>query len=193
MLVITSETQLKIIDAYFRILQEKPDTKIITLDMVAKKVGMRRESIYRYHFKNIEEIRDRIHYLIDGGLEKEAVEFVDGKTFDINSFIANKLLPLLYEKRDWLKVMYSTDIDAEWQSFLLKKYVPIVTNYLELIGEEDIIPNKFLAEVAVKEILALISTWLTDEQPEPASLFKEKFLCVFQYSPYGILTNSNHK
>lgn len=193
MLVTTSETQQRIIDAYFRIIQENPDTKKVTLGMVAEKAGMRRESVYRYHFKNIEEIRDRIHYLIDGGLEKEVLDFVDGKTFDINSFIATKLLRLLYEKRAWLKVMYSTDVDAEWESFLLKKYIPIITKYLELIGREDIIPNKFLAEVAVKEILALISTWLTDEQPEPASLFKEKFLHVFHYSPYDILTNPNQK
>lgn len=185
--IITDDKQRLIIDAYFRILQENPEIKDITIKMLASKSGMSRESIYRYHFGSIEEIKERICLLADGELEEETKKFLSKETHNLSIFLSKILLPYLYEKRDWLKILYNTDVEATWRSYLLKKYTPVVEDYLDKIGKRGVVPNAFLASIIVKECLAIISTWLTDPNPEPASLFKEKFLHIFKSSPYDLL------
>ncbi|KSU00990.1 TetR/AcrR family transcriptional regulator [Lactococcus lactis] len=191
MILIISDKQRKIIDAYFRVLQENPDVTEVTLGMVASKVGMSRESVFRYHFRNVEEIRDKIHFLIDADVYKKTKEFVESEGYNLFDFIDRELLPLLYIHRDWLKLMHLRGIDYRFQSFLLKKYIPIVEKYLDKIGKKEILSNYFIASIFVKEILSITSTWLTDDNPEPVSLFKEKFMHLLHQSPYDLLTSKD--
>lgn len=192
-MIFTSETQYKIIDAYFSILQETPDVKKISLGMVAYRVGMRRESISKYHFKNVEEIRERIRHLVDDKLEEAAENFVGGENLALYPFISEVMLPHLYKYRDWLKILYGTTIDSEWQTFLLQRYTPLVERYLDEIEQKELISNQLLAAIIVKEILSIVSTWLTDNHPDPVFIFQKKFMHILQSSPYDLLTKSYNK
>lgn len=187
MIILTSDKQRLIIDAYFRILQENPEMKEVPIKLLAAKSGMTRESLYRYHFKNMDEIKERICLLADEELEAQTKKVFSNASLDLVVFLNKALLPYLYDKRDWLKVLYGTNLAATWQSYLLKKYTPIVETHLDKVGKKDIVPNRFLASIIVKEFLAIISTWITDPNPEPASLFIKKFLHILKSSPYALL------
>jgi len=187
MVVVTSMTQYKIIDAYFRVLQENPCLKKVTLGMVAEKAGMRRESIYRYHFQGVEDIQDRIHYLINLEIKESVQSFLLNDALDLDTFLNQSFLPILYAKKDWLKIMSKTTADTEWNKFLIEEYAPLIENYLDSIEKKEVIPNSFLALILIKEVLAITSTWLTDDEPEPVSLFTEKFISIIKKSPFDLL------
>lgn len=186
MVIITTETQKKIIEA-FLILASTSSNKKITVEMIGHEIGMSRENIYRNHFRGIKEIIERIHYLIDEEIFSKFQEFVDSGNSNITGFLAEQILPILYEKKEWLKVLYGTNTDPDWTFFLETKYVPLITNFLEKIEKKDVIPNFLLAQIIVKEFIALVSVWLTDNNPEPPELFIKKFLHIMSQSPKNML------
>lgn len=71
------------------------------------------------------------------------------------SFLSHEILPLLYEKRDWLQILYGTILDPKWGKFLERKYAPLIEKYLDNIEKEYIISNSFLALLVVKEFFPL--------------------------------------
>lgn len=155
--------------------------------MVADKAEMRRESIYKYHFKNVDAIIERIHLLIDEEIGNEFEKFITSGNTDLIHFFIHKMLPHMYENKEWLKLLYSTTLNSDWSDFLQKKYSPIVEVYLNNIRKNDILSNFFLSHLIVKEFLAIVSSWLIDSNPEPASLFQKKFLHVLHTSLYDLL------
>lgn len=48
MVTIITETQMKIIDAFFQVVAEHPNQKV-TVEMVSRQAGMSRENLYRNH------------------------------------------------------------------------------------------------------------------------------------------------
>ncbi|MFK4935934.1 hypothetical protein ACI1UF_06300 [Lactococcus garvieae] len=67
-----------------------------------------------------------------------------------------------------------------------EKYSPVVEAYLNKIGKKEIFSNAYLANILLKEFLSILSTWLTDDIPEPVSLFQKKFLYLLSLSPADI-------
>lgn len=187
-MIITTDNQQRVIDAFFLIAKENPDIKKISLQTVASRLGIRRESIHKYCFRTPDEILERAHYLIDKKIEESFNIFINKRHHDFALFLSQEILPLLYEKKDWLQVLYNTNLDPRWNEFLENKYAPLIEKHLNNIGKEYIIPNNFLALLIVKEFLAITSTWLKDTNPEPASLFQKKFLKVFNSSPNDLLS-----
>lgn len=184
---IITDSQRKIIDAFFLIAKEQPNQRI-TFQMLADQSGMRRESIYRYHFSNLEELIEKVHDIIDNEISSAFEEFVNNGDLNLLKFLSYLVLPCLYEKKDWLKILYGTNVDPGWSNFLEERYFPLIECYLNKKGKNDIIPNFFLSKVIVKEFLAIVAVWLTDDNPEPASLFQRKFVHIFQQSPAAMLT-----
>jgi len=185
-----SENQEKIIEAFLMLARENPNEKI-TVQMIADRADLHRSTIYKYHFSNIEDIIRHIRQILDKELVESFHQVLEKDITDDSAlldFIANTLLPSLYHRRTWLKVLYTTDVDPTFERYLLKSYSPLVEDYLNKLEKETVIGSHFAAQVVVREMLALISTWLTDDEPEPLSLFKKKFLTVFKMSPFDFLT-----
>lgn len=188
--VITTETQKKIIDAFFMVASNYPNKKI-TVEMIGQQAGMSRENIYHNHFRGIKEIIEKIHLLVDEELYNKFQRFVYDENTNLLNFLTHHVLPFLYEKREWLKILYGTQIDPEWEYFLESRYAPLINNYLDKIGKKDIIPNHFLSQIFVKEFMAIISVWLTDNNPEPPSLFIKKFIYILSQSPTDMIINAS--
>lgn len=185
-MIITSDSQKRLIEAFFRVAEEHPEQKI-TFAMIAERAGMSRENAYRNHFRGIPEIIKRIHFLIDNDISTEFEKFTASDDTDILRFIGKSILPFLYDKKDWLRVLYGTNVDSEWFTFLQQRYVPLVTIYLDKIEKNDVIPNTLLSQLIVKNFLSIISVWLTDNNPEPPSLFIKKFIHLLQQSPADMM------
>lgn len=187
MTIITTKTQKQIIEAFLNLASNSQNQKI-TVDMIAKKMGMSRENIYHNHFKGIKDIIERIHFLTDAEIFCKFQSYVDTDSSNISSFLSKQLLPNLYEKKEWLKILYGTNVDPNWINFIESRYIPLVNRYLDSIDKKDIIPNALLSQIIVKEVIAIISVWLTDDEPEPPEVFIKKFLHVISQSPGDMLT-----
>ncbi|MBB5888194.1 hypothetical protein [Lactovum miscens] len=125
-MIITTDNQQKVIDTFFLIAKETPSVNKITLQMIASRLGIRRESIYKYCFRIPNEILERAHYLVDKKIEESVNEFVNGERHDFAVFLSHEILPLLYEKRDWLQILYNTILDPKWGKILEKNMYPLL-------------------------------------------------------------------
>jgi AcrR family transcriptional regulator len=190
-MVVTTENQTKVIEALLRIAQENPKNKRITVTEVAKRAGMTRTSFYKYNFDDMESILTRMHDILDGEIYRGFNAIITGKIRDdqpLLKFLNDTVLPTLYDQRAWLKTIYTTNVDLGWERYLQDKYAPLIETYLDKIGKKLPIENHYIGLIVIKEFLALVSTWITDDNPEPASLFKEKFMGALQTSPYAFLS-----
>jgi predicted DNA-binding protein YlxM (UPF0122 family) len=181
-LVYVSSRQRQVIDAFFVIAKENPDITEISMQMLADKVGIRRQSIYEKHFRSVDDIITLIHKMVDEDIENKIQGFLDKKGKDPMTFFAKEILPLLYEKREWLKVLYSSALDPSWVIYLQKKYRPLIKAYLKPHLSSSGISEDFICNLLVEKVLAIVSTWLTSDAPDPASLFEEKFLYLMKTS-----------
>ena len=186
-----TERQQQIIDAFFLVAQENPDLKQITLKRVAEKAGMRRQSIYGRHFNSVEDIITTIHNLIDNQIVEKMHHFVLTSDDDPITYFSKEILPILYEKRDWLKILYGTVIDNSWILFLQAKYTPILKLYLQKKGNNSGLSDDFLCSLIVSKVIAILGNWLTSDNPEPASLFREKFMHILTTPTISLLTGDN--
>ncbi|GBG96667.1 TetR/AcrR family transcriptional regulator [Lactococcus termiticola] len=187
---ITTEKQQQIIDAYFSLAEEKKG-KRISLKMIAEKIGIRRESIIKYHFKNTDAILNHIHKIIEQDLTQMFEDFLDcgkGSEEDMINFIKQDFLPFLYSKKEWMRLLYYTGMDPYWIQFLEDKYTPLAVIYIERQGNNSNVPTEFLARIIVKQIMGITSAWLMADKAEPSSLFADKFIEAMKMAPFEILS-----
>lgn len=185
--VIISETQQRIIDAFFIVAEECDNPQKITMKKIADKAGIKRQNIYKKHFSNIDDLLNTIHRLINWECEEKFEEFPESGSSDLLAYFAQEILPLLYDKRDWLKILYGTTTDSSWAAFLQKSYTPYLRNYLTHAEKKTGLSADFLCSLVVRQIIALVANWLTSEHPEPASLFKKKFMYCVSTSTYDLI------
>lgn len=187
-MLITTPTQLKIINAFFELADEKPEATI-SLQMIADKVGISRGSITRYHFKNIPGLLNHIHGLIDNEIREQFERMVHSSDSwsDLLIFFNQEMIPYLFSRKHWLKPLYNTYQDPKWLAYLEHEYAPIIEMYLWKVGKKDIIPNEFLAKFVVKQFLSIVSIWLSDEEAEKPEDFQEKFIHALDISISDIL------
>jgi hypothetical protein len=185
-------TELKIMEAYIRASRKNAKENELSISAVAKEAGLSRETIYHKYFPGgLVEFQDAINITICREIEEALLDYSfnsnEGKE-DILFFLNKKILPLLYKRQDWLKVMFSTGFNAKWNAHLLRTFSPIVKRYLDRKGKEGSIPNFYLSQLIVREFIAVISTWITDDNAEPPVVFREKFLYILQSSIYDLLS-----
>lgn len=188
---IISDRQRQIIDAYLIIVSETDEPKKITMDMIAERVGIRRQSIYEKHFSNIAEIIETIYMLTSEECEIKMQEFFNETYENYNgeffTFFEQEILPLLYGKRDWLKTLYSAALDSSWADFAQRVYSPYIELYLVKTGNRTGLPDDFICSLITRQVIAIVANWLTSNNPEPASLFQKKFDYLIKTSTYDLL------
>ena len=187
-MILITDSQRLIIDAFFLAVQEHPDAKHITTKMIAKKAGISRQNVYK-HFRNLEELIILVHRLIDEPCVEKLKEFRVDKEKDLVKFFAHEVLPLLYEKRDWLKLLYEKAFDPNWTYYIKAKYQPVLEPYLKKSENKIGFSNEVLFDLIAKQVLAVIIVWLTSENPEPASIFEKKFIALLS-TPTSVLVMS---
>lgn len=191
--IIISDTQQRIIDSFFILARDSNSLKEITMADIAEKAGIRRQNIYKKHFSNKKDIIDTIHNLINWECEQKFEEFINNKNqTDLISFYADNILPILYDKRDYLKILYGTEADSEWMFFLHKQYTPIVKKCLKSQQERLGSQIEFISELIVRQVISVIANWLTSEQPDPPSLFKKILITYLSTSTSDLLDGKRH-
>ena len=170
----TIGTHENIINAFFR-LAAKKDARTITMSEIANESHVSRQAIYQKHFKSIDEIIDEIHSIIYQDVYSLLRKF-DPSKMSLNRYIATYLLPGLYEHRDWIRILHTSNIDFSWQGFISQQYSPLLDHTLEQASEKLNLSKEFLKIFIIRYYSSIISAWLIQEMPMPPDLFSKYFL-----------------
>lgn len=190
-----STTQLRIIDCLF-LLGETIEINNVTMEMVAKKAGIRRQNIYKSHFGSIDSIIHTAYNEIDKDIYEKLYKYINSKE-DINivHFISEELLSLFYEKRKWLRVIFNDSLYGDWKKYMAKRYVPIMREYIEtkscshefLDSCPELYTKDFLAYILFHKVNIIIYLWIKQENPLPPSIFSLEFEKLLSFSVNDIL------
>lgn len=170
------KTDMRIANAMIKLLNDKKNKKISDKEIIQNS-GVSRSTFYN-HFKNQEEILNFIFNIIDKKIFREFKNINYFPSTIVNKsilidYLSTNILPIIYEYRNIIKIMYLSDISNVWNNFLEDKYSKEVCLYLN-------IENNMHLRLFVKYILLIIELWITDETVEKPKQFKKHFknLCL---------------
>lgn len=188
--MIFTKYDLKIFSAFCKIAQTSSSANQITIPKIAKELGISRQAVYKSHYKNIDEIIHALHLYIEEDIQTDfkTAAHETNKSFDIIYFISYDILPKLYQKREYLKVLYGTTVDPSWHNFLTERYTKLIQNILNL--EHKKISEEY-TEFIVAQSLAIIGVWMRSEEIELPIYFSKKFHFLMKNSISDILKIDN--
>ncbi|MCR1901111.1 TetR/AcrR family transcriptional regulator [Ligilactobacillus apodemi] len=183
------ETREMIINAVMRLALKDRHQEQLTLTEIALEAGISRQAIYQKHFKSVTEIFEYIHLTIDEQIwqvfEQKVLTLPPNKLYQ---GIAEQILPLIYQHREWLKVLYGTNIDLKWRKYLYEKYSTAAIMYLKnQPGLNSPLSQEKTVKILTDHIIAIISAWLSDEVPLHPTQFSQVFLEMMVRSPESFL------
>lgn len=171
----TIGTREKIIDAYFELAKKYPEKSLFSMVEVAKQAGISRQAIYRNHFNNSSEIVEYIRQHIDEEIFVIFKSYNKGEDGSSLHFFQEKIIPVLYQHRDWLNCLYSTSIDPQWRNYLASKYREWLTNTLSINNTHLGISYEATVKLVVHSIINIIDVWITEDNPLPPEKFQKIF------------------
>ena len=107
----------------------------------------------------------------------------DLTTKDPITLFCDNIIPLLYSKRTWLRCLYTTAADPSWRTFLQITYGKWLKENISPAKIDLQMPNPFLQELFLLNILNIIQLWISQEFPTPPEVFKKQFLLLLG-TPY---------
>ncbi len=185
------KTHENILNAVLRLLSQGININDLTLTTIATEARISRQAIYNKHFSNVDEIFQEIKEGIDKSIYEdfELALIQQQETVDIYEIIANTLLPNIYAKRDWIRVMYYSSSNFLWKNYLKEKYVHLILKYYsnQLINHSKYFTDKQMLNIACDYIISVISEWLLDDIPLLPNQFKKEFLLLMNCSPCNMI------
>ncbi|TPR12318.1 TetR/AcrR family transcriptional regulator [Apilactobacillus timberlakei] len=164
-------TDLRIANALINILSCNTNLKIHDTEII-KKAEVSRSTFYN-HFSNQKEILNFIFNIIDKKIFKEfeyfkyiPPQFINKKV--LIEYTSEHLIPIIYDYRKVIKIMYSSNISKSWNDFLENKYTDTICKYLR-------IEKNMHLKLFVKYVLLIIELWITEDKIENPKYFKKHF------------------
>lgn len=170
------DTRREIVQAFLRLAEKSPQKTSFTMKEIAEEAGITRQAIYFKHFRNTEEIVSYIHNYFDDRIREAFYNYVNQSIQNPYHYVAKCILPLIYDGRDWARILYTTQVDKTWKSFLSEIYTRWGMEQLEI----NKAISKFSTEESVRLIvnmtMDIIEIWISQENPIPPEEFEDIFL-----------------
>ncbi|MDQ8759200.1 TetR/AcrR family transcriptional regulator [Streptococcus ruminantium] len=180
-------TRERIIDAFFELAIKNPEKTGFTMSEIAKEAGLTRQAIYRKHFRNFQEIVDYVYQFLDKQMYQVCSDYdieQDGNPFD---YIADRLLPVIYEKRKWVSCLYISAIAPSFEQFVVSTYTEWGIKNMHPSSEKFHLSDDVLIRLIVEQTTTIIKNWIIQENPLPPEDFKKVFLKLVKESLYDYL------
>lgn len=184
-------TRKKIINAFFELAINNPEKTNFTMTEIAHQAGLTRQAIYRKHFKNFQEIINYVHTLIDEQIYQVYSNYditTDGNPFD---YVADNILPVIYERRKWISCLYTSAIDPSFEQFIVSTYAKWGMKNIQPQSEKFHLSNNALTQLIIEQTMIIIKNWIIQENPTPPDEFKDDFLKLIKSPLYDYLTIDN--
>ena len=170
-------TRDRILDAFFELADKQPDRSRFTFTEIAKEAGLSRQAIYKRHFNNTTEI---IEYIRQDMVEQAFAPNWNSNNAEADldpfTFLAQTILPAIYEQRQRIKILYTSSVDPLWSDFITASYKDWIEQNLNLDHQKLGIPEDLANQLLAGWISSLIENWITQDDPVPFKQFSKTFL-----------------
>ena len=171
----TRDTRDSIVSALISLAKQNPQRSSFTMTEIAAEAGISRQAIYQKHFNNFGDIIEYIHDETNQHIFKIFNKYCPNNNGDPITFLADHILPLIYEKREIVSTLYTTQVDPCWKDFLSKTYSEWVLQNVNYklkynFSKEDI------AYIITTMAISFIEVWIRKENPIPPKEFRETFI-----------------
>ena len=168
-------TRELIIGALITLAKKNPQRSSFTMTEIAAEAGISRQAIYQKHFNNFEDIIEYIHEETNQHIFNVFNKFCPSNDGDPISFLADHILPLIYEKREVVNTLYTTQVDPCWKEFLRGTYSEWVLKNVNYqlkynFNKEDI------AYIITTMAISFIEVWIRKDDPIPPEEFRKTFI-----------------
>jgi AcrR family transcriptional regulator len=177
------DTRQLIIDALLRLAQRSPEKTTFTLTEIAAEAHISRQAIYQKHFQNVDDIIKDMHLQIATKARKKYVHTAPTPGVSPFQILADEMIPILYEHRDWLRIIYTSSLYIGWMKHIENSYRQwlrpyIAEAYIDLEVDFDLI-----LQLLIGFVFSSSMAWLSQPFPLPPEIFKETFLKIVKLSP----------
>ena len=170
-------TRDRILDAFFELADKQPDRLRFTFTEIAKEAGLSRQAIYKRHFNNTTEI---IEYIRQDMVKQAFAPNWNSNNAEADldpfTFLAQTILPAIYEQRQRIKILYTSSVDPLWSDFITASYKDWIEQNLNLDHQKLGIPEDLANQLLAGWISSLIKNWITQDDPVPCKQFSKTFL-----------------
>lgn len=186
-------TREKILGAFFELVTENPQKTNFTISEIALKAGVSRQAIYQKHFRNFNEIITYVDDYIIVQIRQWCSQYNIEKDGNPMDYIANKLLPFVYENREYLKTLHTATIAKSFEDTIIISFTDWAIDIIRPQSETFNLPKDVLTKIIVEQIVVIIKTWLLQEAPIPPQEFKKDFLNLAKAPLYSYYTMETQK
>lgn len=187
------QTREKIIDAFFELTQNNPEKNKFTISEIAQQAGISRQAIYQKHFKNFQEIIDYIHEILDKQIYQIYANYDITKDGNPFIYVADNVLPVIYEGKEWIACLYISAIDPSFEQFIVSTYTKWGVENVHPQSEKFHLPDDVLTQLIVEQTMVIIKNWIIQENPTPPDEFKDDFLRLINSPLSTYLNVDNNK
>lgn len=186
-------TREKILGAFFELVTENPQKTNFTISEIALKAGVSRQAIYQKHFRNFNEIITYVDDYIIVQVRQWCSQYNIEKDGNPMDYIANKLLPFVYENREYLKTLHTATVAKSFEDTIIVSFTEWAIDIIRPQSETFNLPKDVLTKIIVEQIVVIIKTWLLQEAPMPPQEFKKDFLNLAKAPLYSYYTMETQK
>lgn len=164
-----------IINSLITLAKDNPQRSSFTMTEIAAEAGISRQAIYQKHFNNFEDIIEYILEETNQHIFNVFNKYCPSNDGDPISFLADHILPLIYEKRKVINTLYTTQVAPCWKEFLRGIYSEWVLKNVNYqlkynFNKEDI------AYIITTMAISFIEVWIRKDNPIPPEEYRETFI-----------------
>lgn len=105
-------------------------------------------------------------------------------------YIAENVLPAIWKERQWIRCLYTTNIDPNFEDFIVSTYTKRgASNIVPKEGQFNL-SNEEVVQLVTSLTVVVIKNWITQDNPSPPKHFKGEFLRLIKTPIYEYINHT---
>ena len=172
------KTYAALTGAFIDLLQIKSFEQITVKELCDNAIV--RTATFYNHFNSVEDVISCIEESVDAKILECINNHPNGVTKGIGiiDVISNEILPLIYENREILKILYTSPLQPYWIDYLKANYSKWVSSFK---SEYDCrtVPSYYAENLTYLFFFSIIELWVSKPVPETPAEFMKIFHSLF--------------
>jgi AcrR family transcriptional regulator len=179
---------IEVFEAFCRVADRCKSHGEIKMSDIAGEVGFSLQNLYKTYYPNLDALISALEvYVCEEILERwDSLPFLDNPEL-LTDYFTDKILPLIYEKRQFLYTLFGQVADPGFFHYLMENFNPLVSPYMTQASEESGISPETLSMLTVEFVCSAIARWMRKKDPDTVEVFKKKFRYLMEHSVDAIL------